>query len=498
MTPARNAAKIAAGITGNTPSAPGGPSRPASFGWWQRHSLRAQVLTAVVAINLCAALLAVVVIIANARRATEAEMLSSLAVAERFVQETVERLASAEGATGSLAQLPLHISGLRHVRIRIEDQAGNALDIAPAEADEEEHEGDVPGWFTRLVSVEGQESLIPIVENGARVGQVRVAGEASDEIAEVWEDMSDLAVLAAAVNIAILVALYLVLGRLLMPLRTLSAGLHELEAGRFEHRLATPRVRELALIADRFNALGAALKAARGDNARLNERLVSVQDDERRQIASDLHDELGPCVFGLRANLESIERLTARAEPALGQRMGERIATMADILNRIQCLNRRLLRKIRPMALGHVPLAAVLADLVADFESHSPGRRITLATEGLAERYGDSVDITLYRCIQEAVTNALRHGDARNIAISLRADRRAGRIDLTIEDDGTGIADDAPHGFGLIGMEERIGALGGKWSIVAAVPSGTRIDVAIPAHPTEFGLSAAPERLAAQ
>lgn len=472
------------------------PARPDTFGLWQRRSLRWQVLAAIVAINLCAALVAVAVIIANARRATEAEMVSSLAVAERFVQETVERLAREQGAAGSLAQLPLHISGLRHVRIRIEDRAGTALDIAPAAT--EEHEGEVPAWFTWLVSAEGHEIVVPIVENGATVGQVRVAGEASDEIAEVWEDMSDLAVLAVAVNIAILAALYLVLGRLLMPLRTLSAGLSELEAGRFEHRLDPPRIRELAVIAERFNALGAALKAAREDNGRLNERLVSVQDDERRQIASDLHDELGPCVFGLRANLESIERLSVRAEPALSQRMGERIATMADILNRIQGLNRRLLRKIRPMALGHVPLAAVLADLVADFESHSPGRRITLATEDLAERYGDSVDITLYRCVQEAVTNALRHGDARNIAVTLRADRREGRIDLRIEDDGSGIAAGAPRGFGLIGMEERISALGGTWHILPVVPSGTRIDVAIPAQPYQFGLSAAPERLAAQ
>lgn len=473
--------------------------RPATFGLWQRRSLRWQVMAAVVAINLCAALVAVMVIIANARRATEAEMLSSLAVAERFVQETVERLASVEGATGSLAQLPLHISGLRHVRIRIEDRAGNAVDIAPAGGDDEDaHEGEVPSWFTRLVSVEGQESVIPIVENGATVGQVRVAGEASDEIAEVWEDMSDLALLAAGVNIAILAALYLVLGRLLMPLRTLSAGLSELEVGHFEHRLSPPRVRELALIADRFNALGTALKGARDDNARLNERLVSVQDDERRHIASDLHDELGPCVFGLRANLESIDRLAGRAEPALAQRMGERVATMTDILDRIQGLNRRLLRKIRPMALGHVPLAAVIADLVADFESHSPGRHITLETDGLAERYGDSVDITIYRCVQEAVTNALRHGDARAIIISLRGDRPAGRLDLAIVDDGSGIAPGAPRGFGLIGMEERIGALGGRWRILPAMPTGTRIEVTIPAHPCEFGLSAAPERLAAQ
>ncbi|WP_428030208.1 ATP-binding protein [Ancylobacter sp.] len=477
---------------------PAPASPPPSFGLWQRRSLRWQVLAAVVAINLCAALVAVIVIIANARRATETEMLSSLAVAERFVQETVERLATEDGVTGSLAQLPLHISGLRHVRIRIEDRAGHALDIAPASGEDEAHEGEVPSWFSRLVTVEPQETVIPVIENGAVVGQVRVAGEASDEIAEVWEDMSDLAVLAAGVNIAILAALYVVLGRLLMPLRTLSAGMHELEAGRFEHRLQPPRVRELALIADRFNALGAALKAARDDNARLNERLVSVQDDERRHIASDLHDELGPCVFGLRANLESIDRLVGRAEPALAQRMGERVATMTDILDRIQGLNRRLLRKIRPMALGHVPLAAVIADLLADFESHSPGRHIRLETEGLAERYGDSVDITIYRCIQEAVTNALRHGDARNIAITLRGARRDGRLDLVIEDDGSGIAAGAPRGFGLIGMEERIGALGGQWRILPASPSGTRIEVTIPAHPYEFGLTAAPERLAAQ
>lgn len=479
------------------------PPRTPAFALWHRLSLRWQVMSAVIAINLCAALVATVVVIANARRATEAEIVSSLAIAERFVQETVERLASADGAAGSLAQLPLHISGLRHVRIRIEDRAGNAVDVKPGHPrsgrdDEAEGGGTVPSWFTRLVKVEREEVVIPVVENGITVGQVRVAGEASDEIAEVWEDTTDLAMLALAVNIAILGALYLVLGRLLMPLRTLSTGLSELEAGRFEHRLAAPRVQELAALAQRFNALGTALKSARDDNARLNERLVSVQDDERRQIASDLHDELGPCVFGLRANLESIARLAARTQPDLAQRIGERVGTMTEILDRIQGLNRRLLRKIRPMALGHVPLAAVIADLVADFEAHSPGRTVRLSTEDLAERYGDSVDITVYRCVQEAVTNALRHGHARNIAITLTGNRRQGRLDLVIEDDGGGIAAGAPRGFGLIGMEERIGALSGQWRILPAQPNGTRVEVSIPAHPYEFGLSAAPERLAAQ
>lgn len=450
---------------------------------WRGRSLRWQVLAAVVLINLCAALVAAVVVIANARRATAIEINSSLAVAERLVEETVERLAGIGGGV-SIEQLPLHIGGLRHVRIRIEDAQGRVIDIAPQSDDarRDEEDAEVPDWFADLVSVDRLEREIPVVEGGRTIGRVLVIGEASDEIAEVWEDMSDLAMLALAVNLAILGALFLVLGKLLRPLQTLSAGLHELEEGRFEHRLPTPGVRELASIAERFNALGAALKAARDDNARLQERLIGVQDDERRLIAADLHDELGPCLFGIRANLDSVERLAARADADLGRRIAERTGTIAGILDRVQGLNRRLLRRIRPMALDHVPLGEVLADLLADFESHSPGRSFSLAIDGLAERYGDSIDITVYRCLQEAVTNALRHGEARRIAVELReeADGPGRRLRLAVEDDGIGMAPQTAPGFGLIGIEERLRALGGTWRIVAAEPRGTRVEMEIP------------------
>lgn len=469
-------------------------------GLWRGRSLRWQVLAAVVVINLSAALVAAVVVIANARRATAIEIGSSLAVAERLVEETVERLQGMGGGI-SIEQLPLHIGGLRHVRIRIEDAQGRVIDIAPQSDDtrRDAEDAEVPGWFADLVSVDRLEREIPVVEGGNRIGRVLVIGEASDEIAEVWEDMSDLAVLGLAVNLAILGALFLVLGKLLRPLHTLSVGLHELEEGRLEHRLPTPGVRELALIAERFNALGTALRAAHDDNARLHERLIGVQDDERRQIAADLHDELGPCLFGIRANLESVERLAARTDADFGRRIAERTGTIAGILDRVQGLNRRLLRRIRPMALDHVPLAAVLADLLADFESHSPDRSFSLAAEGLAERYGDGIDITVYRCLQEAVTNALRHGDARRITVELREEAygTGRRLRLVVEDDGIGMAPETAPGFGLIGIEERLRALGGTWRIVAAAPKGTRVEMEIPVPSCHEG-AAFPVGLVAQ
>lgn len=457
-------------------------ARPYASGFFRGRSLRWQVMMAILAINAAAALVAALVVVANARRATTVEIGSSLAVAARFVEETVERLAAEEGGAASLAKLPLHISGLRHVRIRIEDQQGRSVDIAPAageEGEDEPHEaGEVPEWFADLVTVDRLERDIPVVENGRTVGRVRVTGEASDEIAEVWEDMSDLALLALAVNLAILGALYFVLGRLLHPLKELSDGLHELEAGRFEHRIPPPRVRELAAIAERFNALGAALKTAREDNAGLHSRLLTVQDDERRLIAADLHDELGPCLFGLRANVDSIDRLAGGAEPDLGRRLGERTGALGEILDRVQGLNRRLLRRIRPMALDHVPLADVLAELAADFERHSPGRAVRVEAGPLAERYGDCIDITVYRCVQEAVTNALRHGDAQTVTV--RAGETLAGLRLVVEDDGGGMPVQAAPGFGLLGIEERLKVLGGRWRIMPAQPQGTRIEIDIP------------------
>lgn len=452
---------------------------------WRGRSLRWQVMTAVVIINLCAALVAALVVVANARRATAVEIRSSLEVAARFVEETVERLANARGGSVLLAELPLHIGNLRHVRIRIEDAQGREVATREqvAEPNDDDDEERPPAWVADLVFVSPQERVIPVVEHGVLTGRVRVIGEGSDEIAEVWQDMSDLALLAVAVNIAILAALYLVLGRLLYPLRQLSAGLSELEAGRFEHRLPPPSVQELALIAGRFNTLGAALRSAHEDNARLHMRLINVQDDERRQIAADLHDELGPCLFGMRANLESVERLTPHMEPDLAGRIRERLGTVSEILERVQTLNRRLLRRIRPMALDHVPLSAVIAALIADFERHAPGRTFRLDLTGVSASYGDAIGITVYRCAQEAITNALRHGDAGNLSIEL-TEVPGGRLRLVVQDDGHGIAPEAAPGYGLIGIAERIKALGGTWSMRPATPAGTRVEMEIP---TELG-----------
>src|SRR5262249_16261793 len=148
-------------------------------------------------------------------------------------------------------------------------------------------------------------------------------------------------------------------------------------------------------------------------------RLITAQDDERRRTARDLHDEVGPCLFGLKANAASIASAAARMPGEGGQAVSERGRDMTAIIERLQTINRSLLNRLRPMALGHVPVGDILADLV---EERAPQHRdvtLSLTCGDLAPSYGEAIDLTVYRCVQEGLTNAIRHAAPASVRIEL-------------------------------------------------------------------------------
>jgi two-component system sensor histidine kinase UhpB len=441
-------------------------------------SMRSQVLGTVLVINLVAALGAGLGILWNARMRTDREMTASVELAERFARDFVERLNL--GVPGTrIESWPVEGRDQRHVHIRVEHGDGHTTNVVTPKSIDE---GATPKWFAALVGARQIEREIPIVVRGKPSGRVVITGTPSDEVSEVWENVRGFLLIAVGVNLAILLALYFALGRVVGQLRGVAMGLGELEQGRFGHRMAPPAIREFAALTERFNALAGALDTARRDNARLNRELVSTQDDERRQIAADLHDELGPCLFGLKANVGSLERLSSETTIPAAAKMKERISTIVEIIERLQTLNRRLLQKLRPVAIDHVPIADVLANLVAEFERHAPERQFAIRLGRLEPHYGNSIDVTLYRCVQEGVTNALKHGDAQFVRIELDefASASGRRLGLCIADDGHGLPAKPSLGLGLIGMSERVRALGGSCHVAAAADKGTCVAVEIP------------------
>ena len=116
--------------------------------------------------------------------------------------------------------------------------------------------------------------------------------------------------------------------------------------------------------------------SARADNEKLNHRLITAQDDERRRTALELHDEVGPSLFGLKANAGSIATAASELPDRVASRMTERVRDMLAIIEHLQSINRSMLNRLRPMALGHVPLQDMLAELIRERGRQHPADRL--------------------------------------------------------------------------------------------------------------------------
>lgn len=467
---------------------------------WYDRPVRTQLLVAVAAINLLAALVAGAVSIFNTRTATQVEMEASLEVAQRFVAATLKDL-SAQGKLDHLDQeLPLQLKHLRHVRIMFMDDANQLTIVSPRAAGSPDAEPEAPAWFTALVQPEVTDRKVRVVAGNAN--PVVIVGEPADEIAEAWQDFSSLAVVWLGINALVLIILYVVLGRVLDPLASLSKGMLELEDGHYGTRLNPSKVKELAAITDRFNTLAGALDMAREENSRLYRQLITVQEEERREIANELHDEAGPCLFGIAANASSIQTIADQLPKERTVEISRRVGEILSIAERLKAMNRALIKKLRPGPLGRVHLADLIAELTAGLQGRHPDTQINTELGKLAKSYGEPVDLTIYRCIQEAITNAIRHGHAANITVELaeaqngaaNGRRRAAQnIRLRIIDDGQGMAASTPKGFGLTTMTERVRSLGGTCEVESALSKGTTISVGIPVQRESKERERAPE-----
>jgi signal transduction histidine kinase len=207
----------------------------------------------------------------------------------------------------------------------------------------------------------------------------------------------------------------------------------------------------------------------------LSRRLVEVQESERRHIARELHDEAGQALVSLRFGLRLLEREIESGGSVSGQvsELMERTDAVIDALH-------RLAADLRPASLDHLGLEAALHQY-----SRSAGRKLGLAvrfkSRGFtSERLPPVVETALYRVVQEAMTNVVRHARATRVDVLL--ERRGERVSVMVEDDGVGFdparVQRGDH-FGLLGLRERAEALGGSLTVESRPGAGTTVVVEV-------------------
>ena len=214
------------------------------------------------------------------------------------------------------------------------------------------------------------------------------------------------------------------------------------------------------------------------ENRQLTHLIQRHIEDERRSLSRELHDELGQYVTAIKTFAFGIANKTEEKMPEVAANA----QTIVAAANHIYDGMHNIIRQLRPGSLDNLGLSETLRDSMGNWQSQHPDVRFSLALTGRLDDLGETMNINLYRIVQESVTNALRHAQASAIDIRLDGDGD-GEVQLTIKDNGVGISicnvDQGKH-FGLLGMRERTQALQGRFSIDSVPGRGTTVSVVIP------------------
>lgn len=311
---------------------------------------------------------------------------------------------------------------------------------------------------------------------GFKVGEFVLTPNLDSEALAVWHQIRT--VLGMAVGILVLnLLIYLPVRRALQPTDQILAVLERMKTGDLSARMPRPSLIELHRIAAGFDHLAERLQKTMAGQRHLAQRLLAVREEERRYLARELHDEFGQCLTSIGAEAAFITGRARERQPELLPAAQSIASVTAHMMESLQ----GILHQLRPVGLEEFGLRAGLEQMVGGWRRRLPDCAFELLIEGEIDDLPDNLTVSLYRIVQESLTNALRHGVPRKLTV--RLGREASRCILSVEDDGEGREFSAAgSGLGVLGMNERVEALGGRFAISALSPQGMRVRAEFPAE----------------
>jgi signal transduction histidine kinase len=338
----------------------------------------------------------------------------------------------------------------------------------------------------------GRAAERPVVFRGGKVGDAVVWVDPATLAAQAWHEGGRLIVVMSLALPVLSGLVYAALASALRPTRAIRAGLERIAGNDLSARLPPFDLAELSAIRDVFNHLAENLGTALAERNELTRKLIALQDDERRHLARELHDEFGQCLAAIRALAASVSQTAARDCPTVLSECDSIARTATQMMDAL----RGTLFRLRPPDVDELGLAASLEGLIAGWNGRSRGRtRFEIRLCGAFDKLPADFAGNLYRIAQEAITNASKHAEATRVVLELTmreehstaGARMADQIELTVNDDGrTGDRDPAAKsGMGFLGMRERVATLGGRLNFETGVNLGSTLRVVIPVVLTE-------------
>jgi signal transduction histidine kinase len=314
----------------------------------------------------------------------------------------------------------------------------------------------VPAWFVYLLRIPNVATAHPIMIGERHVGDILFVPDLTPDLNEKWLGFLAIVLSGTALLVLAGISAYLTSTLALRPLQQLGAGLARMQRGDYDSTIPLLGPPEIRKSCEEANQLARKLKRLAQDNRNMLRKLVSLQDDEREEIAKELHDELGPLLFAIRANAIALSGTSTDPESPSNQ--------LIEAAEAVQHASRRILEGLSPLYLEELGLEKSIETLLQN--AHSALRAVATSSEidPRLDKLDHLMSQTIYRVIQEAVTNVIKHAQATTLNVAAAMSDEA--VTIEVSDDGVGFPDTVSLGRGLTGMADRSRALDGKLDLL--------------------------------
>jgi len=416
--------------------------------------------------------------ISHARNSVHSEVESSTQLALQLIQAASAFLLpnSDEQKQVKFLRKLTELDTIRHIHIEIRSPTDVLI---PAEDNILFLKSDAPRWFINLVKPPATEIRRWLYTPVTTPIDILIKPDPLDEIHESWIETRNILIFLSIFIILVNILIYIAIGLYLSPIEKILDGLSNIKKGNYKLKLPHFRLPELEKISQQFNHMTQVLLETKARNQLLTKRSLEIQEEERRNLSQELHDELGQTITAIKAVAVSISNKTTLEK----RYINSSVKTIVEYSDHVYQVAKNMMHRLRPSVLDEFGLVKALQNMIDEWNDNQDNIFCDFTFLNVPADLSESLKINIYRIIQESLTNILKHSNASQVTVAIKKDRldNTERINLKIEDNGIGIDQDKIiPGFGLLGMKERVEMNGGIFEFESSTGNGVKINIFVP------------------
>ncbi|MEQ1557584.1 MAG: histidine kinase [Methyloglobulus sp.] len=406
----------------------------------------------------------------QARGSVDRELASSVNLTEHLIicglSQTIPDRATWLNCLSSLKET-------RHLSIGIMTPSGQIFGIGNNNKTHDSVESP-PQWFINLIGSKQATTVKQVTTSSGEQFSLQIRANPIDEIQEVWEESLTFFCIILLLSLLTFLSVYFAIHKTIVSIKTIVETLQQIETGNYPQQLPEFSTSEYNSIAKAVNHMTGELYKMQQENRALVKHSMEILEIERKQLAQELHDELGQ-------SLTAIKMMAVIANQK-NEQIAEISASIAKSCDGLINIVRSIMHRLHPLVLTELGLKAAIEDLLNHWSSKNPEIKFRFRCDDEVDTLGQKLSIHIFRVVQECLTNIFRHAEAQECSVTLAmVETPEYQIRLTVTDNGKGCdINKLTKGFGILGMKERVYSLGGNLSIQSTLNKGVQVNAVIP------------------